>query len=142
MVCFHVYPALGRVWLPHWYGRVCIYLWSDLKLIFSWAFTIVGSAVSIPGAGFKFFCFVLIFWEKLGPVWHHYATRTGPQLVQSTKLSPIRRGSFIAGWPNMNTPCCNDFFNSFFPLFSFWLSKAISVNAELASMCTVFSAIH
>ena len=45
----------------------------------------------------------------------HYTTRTATWSVCSTKLSPVRSGQYLAGWPTTNTPCCNNFFSFFFP---------------------------
>ena len=49
-------------------------------------------------------------------------TRTALCLIRSTKLSPVRQGSYLAGWLNMNTLCCNNFFFlfSFFPFLIFF----------------------
>ena len=32
----------------------------------------------------------------------------------STKLSPVLKGTFLAGWPDWNTPSCYEFFCAFF----------------------------
>ena len=37
----------------------------------------------------------------------HHTTRTATRFVRSTKLSSVRRGYYLDGWPISNTPCCN-----------------------------------
>ena len=51
------------------------------------------------------------------------ATRTAFRLVRSTKLRPVRCSSYLDGWPNTNTPCCNNF--SFFLPFRLQSSPAL-----------------
>ena len=54
-----------------------------------------------------------------------------------TKLSPVRRGYYLNGWPNTNIPCCNNLFFFLFLVPSF--SKAILKTAELPSLCNIVS---
>ena len=65
----------------------------------------------------------------------HYTTRTTTCIVRSTKLSPVRRGQYLGGLPNTNTPCCNNCF--FFLFFPPSFSKAILRTAQLPSLCNV-----
>ena len=66
-------------------------------------------------------------WSRLSPArffdhphwpraWNRlHTTRTAPRFVRWTKLSPVLRGSYLDGWPNMNPPCCNNLFFFSFP---------------------------
>ena len=68
----------------------------------------------------------------------HYTTRTATCFVGSTKLSPVPPRQYLGGWPNTNTPCCNNFVFLFPPSFS----KAILRTAELPFLCNVVSSIY
>ena len=72
--------------------------------------------------------------------WGYYTTRTGTCLVHLTKLSPVVRGYYLAGWPNTNTPCCDNFFFLFWVPFLF--QGDLLGTAELPSLCNVVSSIY
>ena len=57
----------------------------------------------------------LILEIKNNCVQSHYTTRTAPRVVRTTKLSPVLRDSYLAGWPKTNTPRGNNFCFLSFP---------------------------
>ena len=55
--------------------------------------------------------------SKLSSTLNHCTATTALRLLRSTTLSSVRRGSYLTGWPNTNTLCCNDFLVSFHRVF-------------------------
>ena len=64
---------------------------------------------------FSLFLIPFLISQKKNAQHSHYTTRTATWSVRSSKLSPVRRGYYLAGWPTTNTPCCDNFFFLFFP---------------------------
>ena len=64
----------------------------------------------------------------------------GTCFVRSTKLSPVRRGEYLDGWPNSNPPCSNNLFS--FPFFPLPFSKAILKTVELSSLRNIVSSLY
>ena len=97
---------------------------------------------------FIVFCFVFfraqyqwLFFSFFVFVTHNIATtRTALHCVHSTKLSPVQWHSYLAGWPNTNTLCCNNFFFLF--CYFYFLCKVILVTADIPALFNVFSGIY
>ena len=72
--------------------------------------------------------------SRSSPCNYCYKDRTASR--PSTRLSSVLRGTYLDGWPNANTPCCNNFF------FFSSLSKAVLVTAELFVLSNVFFSLY
>ena len=64
--------------------------------------------------------------EKASYAWSPNARKTTTPVALSTKISPVQRGYFLAGWLNSNPPC-SGYFSFCSPSFFPSLPKVISV---------------
>ena len=67
----------------------------------------------------------------------YLVTHPGTNLTKQG-LTLLNSTWYLGGWPNTNTPCCNNIFFFFFPSFF----KAILSTAELPSLCNAVSSIY